>query len=179
MNPLEAALRPVANLLNRNIRATTPAREICRALAGTTIAVRVRDTALAAYFHVHEDALELAVDSDDEPDVLISGSLLTLARMAGAPGTEALRQGSLDIAGDVQLAGDFQKLLALAKPDLEEELSGIVGDVAAHRLGELAFIGVLGGEKQEADGDHHDQDDAGAEADEHRAVGLALSVFLA
>jgi len=138
MDPLEVALRPVANLLNRNIRATTPAREICRALAGTTIAVRVRDTALAAYFHVHEDALELAIDSDDEPDVLISGSLLTLARMAGAPGTEALRQGSLDISGDVQLAGDFQKLLALAKPDLEEELSAIVGDVAAHRLGELA-----------------------------------------
>lgn len=138
MNPLEALLRPVASVLNRNIRATTPARELCAALCGTTIAVRVRDTALAAYFQVHEEALELRTSCDDEPDVVISGSLLTLARMAGAPGTEALRLGSVDITGDVQLAGDFQKLLALAKPDLEEELSGLVGDVAAHRLGEFA-----------------------------------------
>jgi len=36
------------------------------------------------------------------------------------------------------LAGQFQQLLSFARPDIEEELSGIVGDAAAHRLGELA-----------------------------------------
>ncbi len=138
MNPLEAALRPVASVLNRNIRATTPARELCKKLAGTIVAVRVRNTALTAWFVVNEDNLEVTTDCDAEPDVLISGSLLTLASMAGASGTSALRGGSLELTGDPHVAGDFQKLLAFARPDIEEELSGVVGDVVAHRLGEFA-----------------------------------------
>jgi hypothetical protein len=39
MNPLETALRPVASVLNRNIRSTTPARELCEKLDGSVIAV--------------------------------------------------------------------------------------------------------------------------------------------
>ena len=138
MNPLEAAMRPVASVLNRNIRATTPARELCTKLAGTVIAIRVQNTALAAWFIVGEEELKLSTDYDAEPDVVISGSLLTLARMAGAPGTAALRNGTLELTGDPRLAGDFQKLLAYAKPDIEEELSSVVGDAVAHRLGDFA-----------------------------------------
>ena len=138
MNPLEAALLPIANVLNRNIRAATPARELCEKLAGTVIAVRVRDTALATWFIVHDDHLELATDADHEPDILICGSLFALARMAGVPGASEIRDGSLEFTGDPLLAQDFQQLLAFAKPDLEEELSSFVGDAAAHRLGEIA-----------------------------------------
>jgi ubiquinone biosynthesis protein UbiJ len=82
--------------------------------------------------------LELTTDYEDEPDVLISGSLLTLARMTGESGISALRDGSLELTGDAHTAERFQRLLSLAKPDPEEELSGLVGDAAAHRLGELA-----------------------------------------
>lgn len=138
MNPLEAALRPIANILNRNIRATTPARELCRKLDGTIVAVRVRDTALATWFIVHEEMLELTTDMDAEPDVLISGSLFTLARMAGESGASAIRAGELELAGDPVLADQFQQLLNFAKPDIEEELSAVVGDIAAHRIGEIA-----------------------------------------
>lgn len=138
MNPLEAALRPVANVLNRNIRATTPARELCRKLEGTIVAVRVRNTALATWFVVNDEMLELTTDMEAEPDVLISGSLITLARMAGESGASAIRAGELELAGDPVLAEQFQQLLKYAKPDIEEELSGVVGDIAAHRLGELA-----------------------------------------
>jgi len=138
VNPLEAALRPVANVLNRNIRATTPAQELCEKLDGTIVAVRVRDTSLATWFIVHDDFLELATDCDAEPDVVITGSIITLARMAGEPGVGALRDGSLELTGDAHIADDFQQLLEYAKPDIEEELSSVVGDAAAHRLGEIA-----------------------------------------
>ncbi|MCO4812039.1 MAG: SCP2 sterol-binding domain-containing protein [Gammaproteobacteria bacterium] len=138
MNPLEAALRPVANVLNKNIRSTTPARDLCRKLDGTVVAVRVRNTSLATWFVVHNDCLELTTECDAEPDVVITGSLITLARMLGEAGVGALRDGSLELAGDAHLADDFQQLLEYAKPDIEEELSGVVGDVAAHRLGEFA-----------------------------------------
>lgn len=138
MDALEALLRPVAKVLNRNIRESTPARELCGQLSGTVIAIRVRDTALAAYFVVSDDALDVVTLTDAEPDVIICGSLITLARMAGESGEAAVRDGSLDLTGDAELANQFQQLLSFAKPDLEEELSGVVGDVAAHRLGEFA-----------------------------------------
>ena len=138
MNPLEAVLRPIASVLNKNIRATTPARELCQKLAGTVVAIRVRDTALTAWFIVQDDYLELTTETDLEPDVLISGSIITLAQMAGASDVGAVRSGSLEFAGDPILADEFRQLLTFAKPDLEEELSGFVGDAAAHRLGEIA-----------------------------------------
>ncbi len=138
MDALEAALRPVAKLLNRNISESTPARELCAKLSGTVVAVRVSDTALAAYFIVDDEALDVVAATKEDPDVLISGSLITLASMAGQSGAAAIRDGSLDLTGDAELASQFQQLLSYAKPDIEEELSAVVGDVAAHRLGELA-----------------------------------------
>lgn len=138
MDALEAALRPVASLLNRNIAESTPARELCLKLSGTVVAIRVRNTALTAYFIVNDEVLDVVTSSADEPDVVITGSIITLARMAGQSGETAVRDGSLDLTGDAETAREFQQLLAFAKPDVEEELSGIVGDVAAHRLGEIA-----------------------------------------
>ncbi len=58
--------------------------------------------------------------------------------MAGAPGATAVRDGSLALSGDPQLAQKFQRLLHYARPDIEEELSSVVGDAAAHRIGEFA-----------------------------------------
>jgi len=138
MDALEAALRPAAKILNRNIQESTPARELCAKLAGTVVAVRVSDTALAAYFIVDDEAIDVVAATAQDPDVLITGSLITLASLAGQSGTTAIRDGSLDISGDAELAGQFQQLLSFARPDIEEELSGIVGDAAAHRLGEIA-----------------------------------------
>ncbi|MDH3265581.1 MAG: SCP2 sterol-binding domain-containing protein [Gammaproteobacteria bacterium] len=138
MDPLETLLRPIVDILNRNIRETTPARELCQKLDGKTVAVRVRDTAFAMYFHTSDEVIVLGTDSDSEPDVIITGSLLTLARMAGGPGDHPVRDESLDLAGDAYTAQSFQELLRYARPDVEEELSAFIGDAAAHRVGEIA-----------------------------------------
>ncbi len=138
MDALEALLGPLASVLNRNIRGSTPARELCEELSGALIAVRVRDTALAAYFDVGDDTLGVVTTTTKDPDVIIEGSLVTLARMAGSSRESAIRDGLLSLSGDAEIASRFQQLLEFAKPDLEEELAGVVGDVAAHRLGELA-----------------------------------------
>lgn len=88
--------------------------------------------------HVDEDGLELRPRLDDDIDVVITGSLFTLARMATEPGEQSIRSGSLDLTGDAGTAQTFQKLLSFAKPDIEEELSGVIGDVAANRLAEMS-----------------------------------------
>ncbi|HNP37219.1 MAG TPA: SCP2 sterol-binding domain-containing protein [Woeseiaceae bacterium] len=138
MNALENLLRPVARLLNRNIAATTPARELCAQLDGTIAAVRVSDTGLAMYFHIHSDAVELRTSTDKDPDIAISGSLLTLLRTAQGGGEEAIRDGSLQLLGDAERAQAFQKLLGYARPDVEEELSSVIGDAAAHTVGRMS-----------------------------------------
>ena len=137
-DPLEALLRPIAEVLNRNIAETTPARELATQLDGKTIAIRVRDTALAMYFVFDQDIVTLATEFDADPDVVITGSLVTLARMAGGAGAQAIRDGDIDLTGDAATAQRFQTLLDHAKPDVEEELSRVIGDVAAHQLAEFA-----------------------------------------
>ena len=138
MNQLETLLRPFAALLNRQISAKTPARELCAELEGRVFAVRVKDTALAMYMVVGPGEIFLASDYGDDPDVVVSGSLLSLARLAGPEGDAAIRNGAIDLTGDALLAQQFQKLLRHARPDLEEELSSAVGDVVAHTVGEFA-----------------------------------------
>jgi len=138
MNPLETLLRPLAAFLNRQIQAKTPARELCAKLEDRVFAVRVKDTALAMYIIVGPGEISLASEYSDDPDVIVSGSLLSLARFAGPEGDAALRDSAIDLTGDEEIALQFQDLLRYGRPDLEEELSGFVGDVVANTVGEFA-----------------------------------------
>jgi ubiquinone biosynthesis protein UbiJ len=138
MDPLETLLRPLAALLNRQIKANTPARALCADLDERVFAVRVRDTSLAMFFVVADGEIQLASEYGDDPDVVITGSLLSLARLVGAGNEAAIHDGAIDMTGDAAVAQKFQSLLRYGRPDLEEELSALVGDVIAHAVGEMA-----------------------------------------
>lgn len=135
MDPLYALVRPLLSVLNSQIGESTPARELCRKLDGRTIAIRVRDSGLALAISVNEDALDLLTVDDCEPDAVITGSLISLARLAGPDGDTLIRDGIVEFDGDAILANDFRELLRFARPDLEEQLSTVVGDAAAHGIG--------------------------------------------
>ncbi len=137
MDPLESLLRPVIGLVNKQIAATTPAREICADIQGSVVAFQVSNTALAAYVHVFEDRISLSGSYSDDADVIVSGNLLQMAKLATPGGTDAIRDGSIEIHGDARIAQSFQRLLKYAKPDLEEELSSVIGDSAAHEVGQF------------------------------------------
>ncbi len=138
MNPLDTLLRPVEMLLNRNVDASTAARELAAELKGKVVAIRIQDTALAMYFMFEPDCVVLASETDAEPDAVITGSLFTLARLATAPGDARFDPGTIDLTGNAEAARAFQRLLTHTRPDIEEELSGLIGDVAAHRIGLFA-----------------------------------------
>ena len=142
MDALETLLRPMTGMINRQIAARTPARELCSELDGRVLALRVADTALAMYLVIDSSGILLAGSYVDEPDVVVTGTLIALARLAGPAGDDLIRDGSVDITGDALLARQFQKLLRYGRPDIEEELSGVVGDAAAHGIGE--FVRGLG-----------------------------------
>ena len=137
MDPLEALLRPAVSMINRQIGASTPARELADELDGRVFAVRVRDTGLAIGLGVDDGAIRLTSVQDSEPDVAATGSLISLARLAGPAGESLLRDGTVEIVGDPLIASHFRKLLRYGRPDFEEELSSVVGDAAAHGVGEF------------------------------------------
>ena len=70
-----------------------------------------------------------------EPDVVITRFADHAGTHGQGAGEGAIRDGYVELTGDAATAQRFQKLLDFAKPDLEEELSRFIGDVAAHRIG--------------------------------------------
>ena len=138
MSPLESMMRPLARLLNRNIQDSIEARALCDKLDGQVVAVGVRDTGLTIYFVIENGEIDLRMSTERDPDAAVTGSLIGLASMAAGGGEDMIRSGSIELTGDALTAQAFQKLLERAKPDIEEELSGVIGDSAAYRAGELA-----------------------------------------
>lgn len=132
-------LQPLERLLNRQLEGNSDGRRSLRQLAGETLAIKLDGLGFDLYVHAHDDALRLGTDYEDDPAAIISGSPLALAAMAGgaSDGSEVRRTG-VTVHGDTAVAQRFQNLFELLKPDWEEELSRLVGDSVAHRVGELA-----------------------------------------
>jgi ubiquinone biosynthesis accessory factor UbiJ len=131
-------LTPFESLLKRNIAASAAARALCKRLEGKVLALRLEGLPLTIHMQARTDDVALATDALGEPDATLSGTPLSFLRLAGTQPETALRAGAVHIEGDAEVAHGFSELLKQARPDLEEELSRIVGDVAAHQIGNLA-----------------------------------------
>ncbi|GMQ89724.1 MAG: SCP2 sterol-binding domain-containing protein [Gammaproteobacteria bacterium] len=84
------------------------------------------------------DGLRLRRQPDREPDVTLSGTLPVLLRLGGGDvRPELFASGDLEISGDAELGRRFQRAMVDLDIDWEEQASRIVGDVAAHELGNL------------------------------------------
>jgi ubiquinone biosynthesis protein UbiJ len=133
-------LATLENLLNRGLPRSVRARELCAQLEGRSLAIEIR---AIARLRVASDGLQLTVTRDEEPaDATVSGGPLGLAALAADSPEAVLQRGGVAIAGDAELASRFRELGRLLRPDLEEELSLVLGDVPAHQLGRLARLGL-------------------------------------
>lgn len=131
-------LTPLESLLNRNIAASSAARALCRRLDAKVMALHVEGLPLSVYFKSQGEQMSLDTQHEGTPNATLSGTPLSLLRMAGPAPEDALRAGTVHIQGDAEVAQTFSELLKQARPDLEEELSRLIGDVAAHQVGNIA-----------------------------------------
>ena len=92
-----------------------------------------------------------AVDGQP-PDAEISGTLLNLAALAGSHPEEVIQRGDVSISGDAEVAQQFRELAMLLKPDVEEELSKIIGDTPAHQALRLVRMATGFGRRAAATG---------------------------
>ncbi|MGB5211159.1 MAG: SCP2 sterol-binding domain-containing protein [Gammaproteobacteria bacterium] len=130
--------RPFEDLLNRGISASGEATRLSQTLAGRRLCIELRGLPLSLQITATEQGIALSDQADSPADCTLSGLPLSLARLGLTGDPDVFRKGAVSISGDPVLAQDFQRLLDLARPDWEEELSRLVGDVAAHQLGNAA-----------------------------------------
>jgi ubiquinone biosynthesis accessory factor UbiJ len=128
------------NLLNRGLPRSPRARQLCASLSGRSVAIVVPDI---VRLRLTSTGQTLAATRDDAPaDATLTGGILGLLALTGDSAQRVLQRGAVTINGDSEVAQGFRELAQLLRPDLEEELSLLVGDVPAHQLGRLARLGA-------------------------------------
>lgn len=125
----------IENLLNRNLPRSPRARELCESLVGKRVRVEARGLGWVLVIESLNTSVKLTKGDAGEPpaDAEISGSLLNLAALAGTHPEEVIQRGEVTIRGDAEIAQKFRELAMLLKPDVEEELSRLIGDTPAHQ----------------------------------------------
>lgn len=130
-------------LLSHAIRTNPKVDQLSAEVQGRLLTVRV--TGIAAPLNILVTSAESVMlpCGDVTPDVTVQGSLPALgAFLLGIePRTDALKE-SVDISGNAHLARRFQELFQGISLDGEEMLAQAIGDLPAHRLGNLARNGV-------------------------------------
>ena len=135
--PSDPLLRPLEDMLNRNIAGSARAQKLLAQVAGQALEIRLATTPLKLQCSAADGRLQLG-QREAPANVIIEGSPLSLARMAAADPLAPMRQGQVRIVGDAEVAQAFQQLLKAAQPDLEEELARVTGDAMAHHMARAA-----------------------------------------
>lgn len=123
--------------LNKCIGRSAAARAQAARLAGKRFAIVVQGAGQRIDLIGRGGVLEVERAGDETADALLEGTPLDLLRLAAA-GPDALgrlKETRARLSGDVHVAEAFVELLRLAQPDMEEELAGWIGDIAAHEIG--------------------------------------------
>lgn len=137
--PFNVLLGPINAAMNRNVEQSARATTIAQQLDGRALALEFAGTPVTLLFRVTEGRIAIGLRADgDAADATLTGSPLSLLSMVGPDAEERFRGSSITIAGDAEVAQKFRDLLQQAQPDLEEELSRVVGDVAAHQVASFA-----------------------------------------
>jgi ubiquinone biosynthesis protein UbiJ len=122
--------------VNRFLELDQTAKTRLQQLAGKVLAVELSDLPVILYFMPTEDVLQIFSHYDGAVDTRLRGTSFQLLSMSvsARPG-ENVFKGEVQIQGDVELGQEFQDILRAMDIDWEERLSFVVGDVAAHKMG--------------------------------------------
>ncbi len=132
----------VQAIIDDNVAGSPRARELLAQLDGRSLVVNVRFTPWRARLAARSGRLLLTRAHDESADALIAGTPLSLLSMLREPAADVVRRGDVTVTGDSEIAQRFQELTLLLRPELEESLAGVLGDVPAYGLGRLLRKGL-------------------------------------
>ncbi|MFB1487479.1 MULTISPECIES: SCP2 domain-containing protein [unclassified Thiocapsa] len=135
----DAVLAVVEQALNGYIALDPEGAAAFAALEGRIIAIELKGFGTRVTIIPSDRRLQLFGAYDAEPDCLIRGTPLALARMGMAERKETqIIQGEVEILGDTSLAQAFNRAIAGLDVDWEEQLARLIGDPFAHQVGNQA-----------------------------------------
>lgn len=142
--PVDTAARQLARLFaglaNRILRLDPENLKRLGGFEGKVIALA---PALAPgptlYVRPSAEGFYLLTTYDGDADVTLRGTLPAFVRLAaGGSAAELMATTELTVEGDLDLGRRFQRFLAGIHIDWEEQAARVIGDIAAHKLGNVA-----------------------------------------
>jgi len=108
-------------------------------IQGRVILMELTGFGTRLYLIPESAGLQLYGDYAGEPDCVLRGTPLALARMSASRRKEdQLFSGEVRVEGDTHLAQAFSDFMERLDVDWEEQLSRLIGDPAAHQVGSRA-----------------------------------------
>ncbi|EHI9301347.1 SCP2 domain-containing protein [Vibrio vulnificus] len=103
-------------------------------LKGQVIQVHLQEVNKTLTF-IFSQQIDVLANYEGQPDCYLSLKLAVLPDLKEQANiTKLIKQDKLILEGDIQLAQKFAQLISDAKPDVEEWVSRVTGDVVAHSL---------------------------------------------
>ncbi len=138
-------LTVVEQILNGHVRESTAALERLSALSGKRFAIDIVGPGVRIVLSADEDRLRVDLDGDEPVAATVRGTPLAMLASLRGDALSGFAASGLSISGDAEVAEEFATLLRLARPDLEEQLSHVTGDVLAHQVGSaMRGVGAWG-----------------------------------
>ena len=127
----------IESILNHHISESSASKNRLRSLAEKTLLLDIKEIDIK--FCLKSEGTYLSVYKVDQSDkqkitAAITGTPLTFLRLLRSSTVNDLIASGVIIDGDIAIIEGFSEMLRFARPELEEELSHIVGDVAANEI---------------------------------------------
>lgn len=120
--------------LNHTLRDSPAAARLLAQLNGQALALHAEELGRTLYLVAHPAGLQVLMQADRPAQATLSGTLFGLSRLAAGSASGRLPPG-VRLSGEIEVAEQFQRLLALARPDFEALLARALGDALAHSVG--------------------------------------------
>ena len=134
---LSSFLFPLSSAVSAFLRLDPETLARLGELQGRVVRLVFLDLGMSLYLLPTEAGLLLRDQHEGAADVTLSGNLPAFARLGLGAQPGLFFAGTLTIDGDVELGQRFQRVFEGVTIDWEEQLSRVLGDVAAHGIGNL------------------------------------------
>jgi len=111
-------------------------------LEGHVFRIRLTGPDIEFFIAPTVDGLSFPDEHEGEVSTTLRGSPFALFSLSVGEKNGGIAAGHVEIAGDVEAGRRFAEILKRLDPDWEEPLSMMVGDVAAHEIGQFMRGGL-------------------------------------
>jgi ubiquinone biosynthesis protein UbiJ len=106
-------------------------------LAGKRLRIVVHHTPLHITAIATNGQLQLLLADTTAADATLSGTPLGMLALTREAPETVIRRGDVQLSGDAEAGARFQELLQLLRPDLEEMLARVIGEIPAFAAGRV------------------------------------------